>query len=121
MSLVKQHQTLSTFFKYFETKQIASVVMGKGLQTGPPNPANHWGVRVGDVLHQLQADGDHKIFYQSVKFDEWGGFDKYPVGYTTMNDGAIQSAGTFYPPAISFKTEYRYPSYRGNARRLWAL
>lgn len=63
---------------------------------GAPNRLYHWALMVGDYYHQLQAtslDGG-RIYYQDKKSSMWDNWNWLAIGYTTMNDEAIQEAGT---------------------------
>ncbi|GMK53568.1 hypothetical protein CspeluHIS016_0101540 [Cutaneotrichosporon spelunceum] len=57
-----------------------------------PDPTQHWGVLVGDYVHQLWMDENFDVIYTNacVDPDEW---QLFPVGDTRFNDDAIRRTG----------------------------
>jgi len=63
----------------------------------PPNPTYHWGLLVGDYVHELSCDetthpGFVLNFYRNVKYVK-GEWEVYEVGRTFYPDWAINLAG----------------------------
>jgi len=63
----------------------------------PPNPTFHWGILVGDYIHELDyddfTDPAYRInFYRNKKYVE-GEWERYEVGHTFDSDWTISKDG----------------------------
>ena len=68
---------------------------GKGITErigDHPDPTQHWGVVVGDYVHQLWMDVNFDVIYinEQLKREDWHTFE---VGQTRFNDRALLKAG----------------------------
>ncbi|KAF8210861.1 hypothetical protein K438DRAFT_1959076 [Mycena galopus ATCC 62051] len=77
---------------------VARVMSSFGM-TAPPNLTFHWGVIVGDYVHELSYDAHYyntyenkavKVVHDQLHRDE---YRLYPVGTTRFNDAAIVEEG----------------------------
>ncbi|RDH30696.1 hypothetical protein BDQ94DRAFT_172772 [Aspergillus welwitschiae] len=57
-----------------------------------PDPTQHWGVLVGDYVHQLGLDNGYN-YYTNERYGNYAGWTKYHIGVTRFNDIAIRNAG----------------------------
>ncbi|GLA43369.1 hypothetical protein AnigIFM63309_001102 [Aspergillus niger] len=57
-----------------------------------PDPTQHWGVLVGDYVHQLGLDKGYN-YYTNERYGNYAGWTKYHIGVTRFNDIAIRNAG----------------------------